>query len=154
MKETNNKNFTSSGMSLIVKTVTRWTVLFIMLYGWYITLFGHLSPGGGFAGGVIVALSFIHIILAYGKDFVVKKINKILSESLETTGALMFLSISIMGFSVGVFFKDFLGQGKTFSLLSGGMILPANIAIMIKVGFGMLSAFLCLILFSPQDEEK
>ncbi|MCX7957243.1 MAG: hypothetical protein N2643_05095 [Endomicrobia bacterium] len=150
MKNNLNK---SNGMTLIVKTVTRWTVLLIMLYGWYITFFGHLGPGGGFAGGIIVVLSFIHIILAYGKDFVVKKINELLAGILETTGGLMFLAISILGFATGIFFKDFLGQGKVFSLLSGGIILPANIAIMLKVGFGMLSAFLCLILFLPENKE-
>lgn len=45
------------GMTLIVKTVTRLTLGFILLYGIYISLNGHISPGGGFAGGVIVALS-------------------------------------------------------------------------------------------------
>ncbi|MEN3013704.1 MAG: MnhB domain-containing protein [Endomicrobiia bacterium] len=147
----NSKN--NSGMSLIVKTVTRWTILLIILYGLYITFFGHLGPGGGFAGGVIVVLSFIHIILAYGKDFVVRRINEYLASILETTGGLMFLSIAILGFATGIFFKDFLGQGKIFSLFSGGIILPANVAIMLKVGFGMLSAFLCLILFSLHKGE-
>ena len=55
------------GMTLIVKTVTRLTLGFILLYGIYIAMTGHESPGGGFAGGVIVALSFIHIMLAFGK---------------------------------------------------------------------------------------
>jgi len=41
------------GMSLIVKTITRLTVGLILLYGIYIVLHGHVSPGGGFAGGVI-----------------------------------------------------------------------------------------------------
>ena len=40
------------GMSVIVKTVTRLTVGLIFLYGIYIVLHGHLTPGGGFAGGV------------------------------------------------------------------------------------------------------
>lgn len=146
-----NKNY---GMTLIVKTVTRWTVLLIMLYGWYITFFGHLGPGGGFPGGIIVVLSFIHIILAYGKEFVVKKINEHIAGILETTGGLLFLTIAILGLTTGIFFKDFLGKGKIFSLLSGGIILPANIAIMIKVGFGMLSVFLCLILFYSQQDDK
>lgn len=56
------------GMSLIVKVITRLTVGLILLFGIYIVLHGHVSPGGGFAGGVIIALSFIHLMLAYGKD--------------------------------------------------------------------------------------
>ncbi len=146
-----NKN-SQPGMTLIVKTVTRWTILLIMLYGVYITFFGHLSPGGGFAGGVIIALSFIHIILAYGKDVVVKKFNERISSILEATGGLMFLTIAILGFTLGIFFKDFLGKGKIFSIFSGGIILPSNIAIMFKVGFGMFSAFLALIMFTHKKE--
>ncbi|MDI6606195.1 MAG: MnhB domain-containing protein, partial [Candidatus Omnitrophota bacterium] len=56
----------NSGMSLIVKTITRLTVGLILLFGIYIVLHGHLSPGGGFAGGVIIALSFVHLMLAFG----------------------------------------------------------------------------------------
>lgn len=148
MKETNEQQ----GMSIIVKTVTRWTVLLIILYGVYVTFFGHLSPGGGFAGGVIVALSFIHIILAYGKNFVVRKFNEKVVSALEITGGLMFLTIAIIGFALGIFFKDFLGKGKIFSIFSGGIILPSNIAIMFKVGFGMFSAFLALIMFTHKKE--
>lgn len=59
-------------MTLIVKTVTRLTLGFIFLYGVYVTLNGHASPGGGFAGGVIVALSFVHIMLAFGKEVALK----------------------------------------------------------------------------------
>ncbi|MBU3958757.1 MAG: hypothetical protein KKE91_02725, partial [Candidatus Omnitrophica bacterium] len=55
------------GMTLIVKTITRLTVGLILLYGIYIVLHGHLTPGGGFAGGVIIALSFVHLMLAFGK---------------------------------------------------------------------------------------
>ena len=53
------------GMSLIVKTITRLTVGLILLFGIYIVLHGHLSPGGGFAGGVIIALSFTAIADRY-----------------------------------------------------------------------------------------
>jgi len=62
MNKTNEK-----GMSLIVKTITRLTVGIMLLYGIYIISHGHLTPGGGFAGGVIIALSFVNLMLAYGK---------------------------------------------------------------------------------------
>lgn len=71
------------GMSLIVKTVTRLTVGLILLFGIYIVAHGHVSPGGGFAGGVIIALSFINIILAFGKEFAFKKINQNIASFLK-----------------------------------------------------------------------
>ena len=48
----------NEGMTLIVKTISRIIVWMVFLYGAYIILHGHLTPGGGFAGGVIVALGF------------------------------------------------------------------------------------------------
>ena len=56
------------GMSVIVRMVTRLTAWVIFLYGIHIVLNGHLTPGGGFAGGVIIALAFVHSVLAFGKD--------------------------------------------------------------------------------------
>ena len=74
------------GMSLIVKTVTRLTVGLILLYGVYILSHGHVSPGGGFAGGVIIALSFIHLMLAYGKETALAKLPKGITTFFEGMG--------------------------------------------------------------------
>ena len=63
------------GMTIIVKTVTRLTLGFILIYGIYVALNGHIGPGGGFAGGVIIALSFVHIMLAFGRDVALKKLK-------------------------------------------------------------------------------
>ena len=58
------------GMSMIVRTVTRWLKGPILLFGIYIVLYGHITPGGGFGGGVIIACSFILITLALGEKMV------------------------------------------------------------------------------------
>ena len=42
---------TGTGMSMIVKTVTRWLKGPIMLFGIYLVAYGHITPGGGFGGG-------------------------------------------------------------------------------------------------------
>ena len=52
------------GMTIIVKTVSSWVKVLIIVFGIYIVLFGHLTPGGGFAGGVILASSYILLMLA------------------------------------------------------------------------------------------
>ncbi len=54
-------------MSMIVKTVARWLKGPILLFGIYIVLYGHITPGGGFGGGVIIACAFILITLALGE---------------------------------------------------------------------------------------
>ncbi len=134
-----------TGMTLIVKTVTRLTVGLILLYGIYIVLHGHLSPGGGFAGGVIIALSFVHLMLAFGKDFALSKVPKNLASSIESIGALLFLSIALLGFFGGVFFLNILNKGTPFELFSAGIIPLCNIAISLKVGVGLFAIFAALV---------
>lgn len=134
------------GMSLIVKTITRLTVGLILLYGIYIVLHGHISPGGGFAGGVIIALSFIHLMLAFGKDYALKKLDDAKASILESLGGIMFLSMAILGFIGGSFFLNFfLKKGESFRLFSAGIIPLCNIAISLKVGAGLFLIFVVLI---------
>ena len=54
-----------AGMTIIVKTISSWVKVLIIVFGVYIILFGHLTPGGGFAGGVILASSYILLMLAF-----------------------------------------------------------------------------------------
>jgi len=142
------------GMTLIVKEVTRLTVGLIFLFGIYIMLHGHLTPGGGFAGGVIVALSFIHMVLAYGGDFATKKMNSRIATILESLGGLMFLSLALLGLIfAGVFFLNLLPKGMPFELKSAGIIPLCNIAICIKVGAGLFFVFILLTAFKPGGDK-
>jgi len=140
------------GMTLIVKTITRLTVGLILLYGIYIVLHGHISPGGGFAGGVIIALAFIHLMLAFGRDFALKRLSQTQASILESLGALMFLAIAILGFFGGYFFFNFFrSKGEPFSLFSAGIIPLCNIAISLKVGAGLFAIFAVLVLFKKES---
>ena len=142
------------GMSLIVKTVTRFTVGLIILYGIYIVTHGHVSPGGGFAGGVIIALSFVHLMLAYGKEIALDKLSKNAMSFFESFGALLFLVIAILGFSGGFFFFNCLVKGEPFQLFSAGTIPLSNIAISFKVGAGLFAIFVALVLLEVKPEKK
>jgi len=149
------RNNKEKGMTLIVKTITRLTVGLILLFGIYIVLHGHVSPGGGFAGGVIIALSFIHLMLAFGREVALKKLSEAWASILESLGALMFLGIAILGFVGGYFFFNFfLQKGKPFELFSAGIIPLCNIAICLKVGAGLFAIFVALILFKGLGERE
>lgn len=142
------------GMTIIVKVVTRLTVGLILLYGMYIVLHGHVSPGGGFAGGVIIALSFVHLMLAFGKEMVLKKLSEEVAEFFESFGALLFAVIGITGLFFGYLFLNFLKKGEPFRLFSAGNIPLYNIAISLKVGAGLFTMILVLVvLFSVTDDE-
>ncbi|MFH1825705.1 MAG: MnhB domain-containing protein [bacterium] len=135
-------------MSLIVKTVTRVTIAVILLFGFYLVLHGHITPGGGFAGGVIIALAYILYMLAFGMAKTQERLDKKWTSALEYLGALMFLGLALFGFSQGSFFVNFLPKGVPGEILSAGIIPLANIAIMLKVGAGLFGVFLALVTFS------
>jgi multisubunit Na+/H+ antiporter MnhB subunit len=137
-----------SGMTVIVKTITRWVKVFIFLYGVYITITGQLSPGGGFAGGVIISCSYILLTLAYGKAFALKRFGLAAATGLDSAGALIFLAVGLLGMGWGgVFFANFLQArfpGTDFHLLSAGTIPLNNIAICLKVGSSLFAIFIIL----------
>jgi multicomponent Na+:H+ antiporter subunit B len=136
------------GMSPIVKTVTRVAIGIIFLYGLYIVLHGHITPGGGFAGGIILALVYILYVLAFGKEEAEERLSKSWASALESLGALMFLAVALAGFAGGYFFLNVLPKGNPGEILSAGLIPLSNLAIMLKVGSGLFAVFLVLITFS------
>ncbi len=135
------------GMTLIVKTITDFVAAFIVVFGAYIVLYGHLTPGGGFAGGVIIACAFILLMLAHGKEEAFARLPEKVAHILDSGGALAFLIIGWVGLSGGFFFLNVFGRGEMFRLLSSGMILPLNIAIAFKVGSSLFLVFAALAMF-------
>ncbi len=138
-------------MTVIVKTVTRLTVSLILIYGIYIVLQGHIGPGGGFAGGVIIALSFIHLLLAFGKDAVLTKLNQVKGIFLASLAALVVLALITVGLICGQ--KVFLPK-YGFGIFSSGAIPLYDLAIALMVGTGLFTIFLELILFIAERKKR
>ena len=136
------------GMTIIVKTVVRIIVGMIFLYGFYIILHGHLSPGGGFGGGVVLALGLLSVLLAYGRDDTLKRLRLGFLRDLEHASPLLFLGVGLIGTAWGgAFLANVLSKGKLFALLSSGIILPLNIVIGVKVGLSLFLVVLALAEF-------
>lgn len=140
------------GMTPIVKTVSGWVKGFIMVFGIYIVAFGHLTPGGGFAGGVIIAMVYVLLTLAFGKEAALRRMRMGVAAELDSVGALMFLIIALLGVSAGFggrFFANYihrLAPGTQFSLFSAGTIPLYNIAIALKVATSLFLLFILLVL--------
>lgn len=139
------------GMTFIVRTVTSLVAGLIAIFGVYIVLFGHLTPGGGFSGGVILACGLILLCLAFGREFVEELIGDRTATIFDCIGALGFLAIAtVLGYYGGAFFTNvLLGGEPRFLLTDGGIILPCNIAIGVKVGACLFGVFLALAVFRP-----
>lgn len=136
-----------NGMTLIVKTITRLILGFIVVFGVDVILYGHITPGGGFAGGVMLACVFILLFLSFGKDAALSIVPERTLSTWDSIGALCFLGIALFGFTQGLFFKDFISSGTPLRLISGGTIMWSNIAIGIKVSAGLFAVFAALALF-------
>lgn len=140
------------GMSLIVRTITRLIAGFILVYGAHIVLYGHLTPGGGFAGGVMLACVLILLVLAFGKEATLDIVSENTASAWDCIGALLFLLIAVLGFAGGHFFLNFMDKGTPFRLISAGTMMWSNIAIGIKVGACLFLVFLVLAVFRTRDE--
>jgi len=146
------------GMTIIVKTVGSWVKVLIFLFGIYIVLFGHLTPGGGFAGGVILACSYVLLLLAFGREFTEKNLSLGTASKIDCAGALLFIAIALAGFLYGSasFFYNFIqqqflaGKDTALKLVSAGIIPLENIAIGLKVGASLFLVVLLLSVFRPE----
>lgn len=133
------------GMTTIVGTVTHWVCSFIILYGIYVVVYGHLTPGGGFAGGVILACGFTLLMLAFGKGRLAEVLPLSRASALDCIGALIFWLIAAGGVLMGEqFFKNFLAHGFRFRLWSAGTIPLANLAIALKVSASLVLVLVAL----------
>ncbi len=128
------------GMSLIVKTLGRILFPVMVLFGIYIILHGHVTPGGGFPGGVIIATGVVLMLLAYGSDKAKSFMNSVNATLLESTGALLLVVIGLIGvFFVGQFLEGVVGTGFLGTLFSGSNLALLNIGVGIKVTAGLVT---------------
>jgi multicomponent Na+:H+ antiporter subunit B len=116
--------------SLIVLTGCRFLLPLILLLGAYVSIHGHLTPGGGFQGGAVVASGFLLVYLGC-QDRRLRSAGISITESLS---GLAFVILGLLGLAVGgSFLLNFLPRGSAFALFSGGVIPVIYIAIGFKV---------------------
>lgn len=101
----------------------------ILIVGMYVVIHGHLTPGGGFQAGAVVASGFMLLMVA--ACCVLDLDVFAVSESIAGAGfALIGLAGIVAG---GAFLYNYLPKGVMFSLVSGGIIPIVYVLIGIKV---------------------
>ena len=124
--------------SEIVDMISRKLAPYIMLFVLYLISYGHLSPGGGFQGGVVLATGVIVLALSRGvrsaqRLFPVRRLSL-----LEAAAFLLFLVMGTAGIFCGQpFLSNFLPLGTIGKIPSAGFIFFLNLIIGLKVGAGM-----------------
>lgn len=116
----------------IVCTVVKILIPIIFVFGVYILFNGHLSPGGGFSGGAILGAGFILFAMAFGEE----KAAKVFTPKLIRIVTICSLSFYCLAKSYSFFtgnefngVHSIISSGTPGNFLSGGLILPLNIAV-------------------------
>ncbi|RKX85551.1 MAG: cation:proton antiporter [Spirochaetes bacterium] len=137
--------------SFILKTGSYLLFPFMILFGMYIIVHGHLTPGGGFPGGVIIATGYFIIVMT--SDVV--RLREGLVSFLEGLAGLTFIGLGLVGLfkPADSFLFNFLSKGTFNTLLSAGIIPFIYAAIGIKVGSELTGA-VGNMFFSPYGRQK
>ena len=117
----------------------------IFLFGIYILLNGQLSPGGGFSGGAVIGAGLIIFAASLGFDRVDRFFTRRFS-AFVTLAALSFYSVAkgYVFFTGANGLETYIPKGTPCAILSGGLILPLDIAVGIVVActmYGFYSLF-------------
>lgn len=144
----------NKGMTIIVKKATQLLCGIIALFGLYIITHGHLSPGGSFAGGTIIAGAFILLVLAFGDDVKHLRTVKEDSSKLENIAILLFLGMATLAlfFAPFVFFKNYFTTGPPGNLISAGLIPVANLLVGMEVAAALFTIFLAFVILKEEDQ--
>lgn len=128
-----NRNYeTKSESSELLTTASKVIFPFIFMTGLYIVMNGHLTPGGGFQGGAVMASALLLLILADNKT----DGSPTLFTVLESVSGIFYVGTGVAGLIIAGGFLDatVLGAGTTGRLLSAGAIPLISTLIGIKVG--------------------
>jgi len=109
----------------------------ILVLGLYLTFFGHLSPGGGFSGGVVAASGLLLCVMSIGLDTVYKRLSGAGIERLEWGLPMMIVAVCVLptAFSRPIL-SNLLPIGEAGQVFGSPSILLLNALVGLKVLIG------------------
>ena len=111
----------------------------VVLFGIYVVAHGHLTPGGGFQGGVVLATGALLVYLS-GEFVTLRRVSpEILTDTAESTGAAGYVAVGLLGLAAGAtFLENVLPLGQPGQLLSAGTIPLLNLVVGVEVAGGFV----------------
>ena len=126
----------------ILQRVTFLLFPVIVIFGIYVILNGHLSPGGGFSGGAIIGAGLI----LYANAFGFEKLNRFFTEKTYKWISFVALAFYCLAKSYSFFtganhLESGIPLGQAGAILSSGLILPLNICVGLVVACTMYAFY-------------
>ena len=154
-------------MSTILKIFVFPAAMVILCLGVLTILGGHITPGGGFQGGAMIAAALIFCLIVYGlKDSPFHLSHDFLS-AVESVGDLIFVLLGIAGLAFSGFYLYNLGvdiyhivPASIQNLFDypdpthAGIIPYLNFAVGLKVMVGLTAVVIAFIGFKEYEEES
>jgi energy-converting hydrogenase B subunit I len=155
----------NTGMSIIVRTITRLVYGLALVFGFYVIMHGHLTPGGGFQGGAVVASASALLLVAFGAAGIKGHLNHHLLQTLEEIGALAFLALGFVGVGTAFFYNLLANSGGVFGssvplgpnagvFNAGGTLPLMNWAVGLKVMTGIAAIVIAMLIGSRKEETE
>jgi len=128
--------------SIVVQTICSLLIPFIQLFALYVIFHGPYGPGGGFQGGVLLAVSIILQRLYLGRKLAYQKFPPKLALAFGAAGMLVFGLTGVIPMAFGASFLDY--GGLPLFWVHGAELRGLGILI-VEVGIG-LAVFGTLVL--------
>lgn len=140
-RESNDRGFEPKN-DMILQNVARVLTPVIFLFGIYVILNGHLSPGGGFSGGAMIGAGLILYVAAFGFVKTERFFNEKVYKCVKVTALLLYGGIAIYFFYTGANgLESVIPLGEPGRLLSGGITLPINVLVGSEVACTMYAFY-------------
>ncbi len=139
------------GVSVVVYTVVRLLVPFILLFAAYIIAFGTSSPGGGFQGGTVIGASFIVFTVVFGYSYSLGRLPWERRVLVESIAPISFIAVGLTGIALGADYLTFMPAAvpPAYRALVAKILLDT-----LEVGIGLGgAAVLTSVFFALQREE-
>ncbi len=127
----------------LMRVVFRYVLLFIQVYAFYVILHGHISPGGGFAGGIVLGLGLVLYALIFGLETGARR--------LPLHYALFIIGIGGTIEGIKFFLPHDTAPTSPEELFGIGLISVMSLAIGLLVGSSLLTIF--YLLLEQKDEQ-